>query len=211
MWSTETRLIDEHFFTRLSHQQTPKYFWIGCSDARVPANQIVGLPIGSIFVHRNVGNLVLHTDINCQSALEFAINVLQVEHVIVCGHYSCSAIDSVLDIDSINDTQFVKNWLRSVYHLRMKFDKKLKRILTRSEKCDALCELNVREQVRNVCANNAVQNRWENGDKKLVVHGWIYSVSDGLIRDLGISVESHTDIHHIYKTNPTTAASTEQS
>jgi len=207
-WANEVRNVDGKFFERLARQQTPKYMWIGCADARVPANTIVGLPIGSIFVHRNVANLVNHTDFNCLSAIEYAVKVLKVEHVLVVGHYGCAGVRSALSEQ--RHTGLVDNWLRHIRDVRMKYLDKLEVLEGDEAQFDALCELNVLEQVKNVAATTAVQDAWARG-QRVAVHGWIYRVEDGLVRDLGVCVSSEQDIDDVYLTKePAAAAEGEQ-
>lgn len=178
-WSKEMISKDAAFFQQLSQQQAPKYLWIGCSDSRVPANTIVGLKPGEVFVHRNVANLVVHTDLNCQSVIQYAVDVLKVEHIIVCGHYGCGGVQTVLDKRQVG---LVNNWLRHLADVADKYAVDLAKLSpnTRTEK---LCELNVIEQVRNVCESSVLQNAWKERDN-LSVHGWVYSLKDGLLKDL---------------------------
>ena len=178
-WATAVKKEDPTFFTRLSKQQSPEYLWIGCADSRVPATQIAGMHPGEIFVHRNIANLVVHTDLNCLSVIQYAVEVLKVEHIIVCGHYGCGGIEAAL---KNQDNGLIDNWLQHVKNVMRlhaeKFDG-----LTHEEQWDLLCELNVQEQVTNVCNTSIVQNAWKQG-QNLFVHGWIYSIEDGLLRDL---------------------------
>jgi len=186
-WAAEMTARDPHFFAGLLEQQTPQYLWIGCSDSRVPANQIVGLLPGELFVHRNVANVVVHTDLNCLSVMQFAVDVLQVRHVIVCGHYGCGGVQAALENRKVG---LVDNWLRHVQ------DVQLKHALTLSgaaNRLDRLCELNVIEQVANVCQTTVVQDAWARG-QELVVHGWIYRLEDGLLRDLGMCVRAADEL-----------------
>jgi carbonic anhydrase len=183
-WAEEMIARDPDFFRRLSRQQTPQYLWIGCSDSRVPANQIVGLLPGEMFVHRNVANLVVHTDLNCLSAIQFAVEVLRVSHIIVCGHYGCGGILASLRDDKLG---LIDNWLRHVQDVRLKYRDELGALETEAERHDRLCELNVMEQVVNVSRTTVVREAWARG-QKLAVHGWIYNLSDGLLRDLGMCV-----------------------
>ncbi len=180
-WAAEITRQDPDFFTRLSRQQTPEYLWIGCSDSRVPANQIVGLLPGEMFVHRNVANVVVHTDLNCLSTLQFAVDVLRVGHVIVCGHYGCGGVLAALRDDRMG---LVDNWLRHVQDVRWKHQAELDALETEGERHHRLCELNVLEQVINVSQTTVVRDAWTRG-QALAVHGWIYDLRDGLLRDLG--------------------------
>jgi carbonic anhydrase len=179
-WSQEMTRKDAGFFRRLSEQQAPKYLWIGCSDSRVPANEIVGLLPGELFVHRNVANLVVHTDLNCLSVIQFAVEVLKVEHIIVSGHYGCSGVRAVIEK---KDLGLVSNWLRHLTDVSDKFAAQLEAFPTDDARAKKLCELNIIEQVRNVCQSTIVQSAWKEG-QKLVVHGWAYSLEDGLLKDL---------------------------
>ena len=175
---------DPEFFSRLSSQQAPQYLWIGCADSRVPANEIVGLAPGELLVHRNVANVVVHADLNCLSVLQFAVEVLEVEHIIVCGHYGCGGVRAALRDDRLG---LVDNWLRHVQDVRWKHQTKLDSLPTEEEQHDRLCELNVVEQVVNVSQTTVVRDAWAR-DQSLSVHGWIYDLHDGLLRDLGVSV-----------------------
>ncbi|EMI18578.1 carbonate dehydratase [Rhodopirellula maiorica SM1] len=187
-WSERVVQQDPSFFERLSQQQTPKYLWIGCADSRVPANQIVGLDPGELFVHRNVANLVVHSDLNCLSVMQFAIEVLKVEHVIVCGHYGCGGVAAALFHKELG---LIENWLRYIQDVAIIHQEQLDAIEVPRERCDRLCELNVMEQVMNVCRTTIVRDAWRNG-QKLAVHGWVYALNDGRLRDLEMNV-SNTD------------------
>jgi carbonic anhydrase len=179
-WSEGIRRHNPSFFSELSHQQSPGYLWIGCSDSRVPANQIVGLMPGELFVHRNVANLVVHTDLNCLSVMQFAVDILKVRHVIVCGHYGCSGVTAVLRRDRLGLSD---NWLRHVEDVRQKHVERLAGLDGEAAVHARLCELNVIEQAANVCQTTIVRDAWERG-QELSVHGWIYGLEDGLLRDL---------------------------
>lgn len=183
-WASEMTRQDPDFFLRLSEQQTPQYLWIGCSDSRVPANQIVGLLPGEMFVHRNVANVVVHTDLNCLSALQFAVEVLRVSHIIVCGHYGCGGVLAALRDDKHG---LIDTWLRHVRDVRSTYANQLEGLASESEQHARLCELNVIEQVVNVSETTVVQDAWERG-QDLSVHGWVYDIGDGLLRDLGLCV-----------------------
>ena len=185
-WAGRIRRQDPDFFVKLSQQQSPSYLWIGCSDSRVPANEIVGLLPGELFVHRNVANLVVHTDLNCLSVLQFAVDILKVRHVIVCGHYGCSGVQAALRRDRLGLSD---NWLRHLQDVREKHAKCLTGAGADSETSDRLCELNVIEQVVNVCHTTIARDAWERG-QELTVHGWIYGLQDGLLRDLNITVSA---------------------
>ena len=185
-WAADRVRRDPEFFTRLEKIQAPAYMWIGCSDSRVPANEIVGLDPGELFVHRNVANVVVHTDLNCLSVLQFAIDVLKVKHVIVCGHYGCGGIRAALDRDSHG---LIDNWLRHVQDVERDYQHELGGIVDPQQREDRLCELNVAEQVRNVGRTTIVQDAWRRGHA-VQVHGWIYGLKDGLISDLRINANS---------------------
>jgi carbonic anhydrase len=179
-WSKEMTRRDPTFFKRLVDQQSPKYLWIGCSDSRVPANEIVGLLPGELFVHRNVANLVVHTDLNCLSVLQYAVDVLKVEHVIVCGHYGCGGVQAVIEK---RDVGLANNWLRHLADVADQHAAELTALPNDRERGQRLCELNVMEQVRNVCQSTIVLNAWKE-ERRLLVHGWVYGLQDGLLRDL---------------------------
>ena len=183
-WSARIHQEDPEFFLKLSQQQLPGYLWIGCSDSRVPANQIVGVLPGELFVHRNIANLVVHTDLNCLSVMQFAVDILKVRHIIVCGHYGCNGVRAVLRRDRLGLSD---NWLRHVQDVRQKHEQSLLRAGDDSTVSDRLCELNVIEQVTNVCQTTIVLDAWERG-QELTVHGWIYGLKDGLLRDLNTTV-----------------------
>ena len=183
-WSERLRRSDPEFFARLSKQQRPRYLWIGCADSRVPANDIVGLLPGELFVHRNIANVVVHTDLNCLSVLQFAVDVLNIEHIIVCGHYGCSGVSAALQNHRVG---LADNWLRHVQDVHSKHDARVAVMPDTPHRVDRLCELNVIEQVANVCQTTIVQDAWEHG-KELAVHGWVYGLKDGLVRDLGSTV-----------------------
>jgi carbonic anhydrase len=185
-WAGAIRAKDPDFFPKLSRQQSPEYLWIGCSDSRVPANEIVNLLPGELFVHRNIANVVVHTDLNCLSVIQFAVDVLKVKHIIVCGHYGCSGVGAALRCDKIG---LADNWLRHVQDVSEKHRGCLHALTGEASRTDALCELNVIEQASNVCQTSIVRDAWDRG-QSLSVHGWIYGLKDGIIRNLGISVSS---------------------
>lgn len=189
-WAASMVERDAGFFKKLASQQSPEYLWIGCSDSRVPANDIVGLLPGELFVHRNIANVVAHTDFNCLSVLQFAIEVLGVKHVIVCGHYGCSGVHAALARRRVG---LADNWLRHVQDVHQKHERYLGDALPTREKQDRLCELNVIEQVANICQTTIVQDAWERG-QALTVHSWIYGLHDGLLRDLGVTVSNPEDL-----------------
>ena len=196
-WAEGIREQDPEFFLKLSRQQFPEYLWIGCSDSRVPANQIVGLLPGELFVHRNVANIVVHTDLNCLSVMQFAVDVLKVRHIIVCGHYGCSGVQAALRGDRIGLSD---NWLRHVQDVRDKHAAQLGTIEGGEAAChDHLCELNVIEQVANVCQTSIARDAWERG-QDLTIHGWIYGLTDGLLRDLNITVANSDEFPEAYQT-----------
>jgi carbonic anhydrase len=195
LWSERIRAQDPEFFTKLSGQQSPEYLWIGCSDSRVPANQIVGLLPGEIFVHRNVANVVVHTDLNCLSVLQYAVDVLRVKHVIVCGHYGCGGVQSALRNDRLG---LIDNWLRHVQDVRLKHLPKLAPLAGAEAQADRLCELNVIEQAVNVCQTTVIQEAWARG-QGVAVHGWIYSLADGRLRDLQACVTGQDELVPVYE------------
>ncbi len=183
-WARAISTRDPQFFRKLSEQQAPEYLWIGCADSRVPANEIVDLLPGELFVHRNVANLVIHTDFNCLSVIEYAVAVLRVKHIIVCGHYGCGGVRAALQDRRLG---LIDNWLRHIRDVRQRHRAELDALPSEDSQVDRLCELNVAEQVLNVCQTTMVQSAWEEG-RKLEVHGWIYSLQDGLLRDLAVGV-----------------------
>ena len=194
-WAAEMARREPEFFTRLARQQAPEYLWIGCADSRVPANQIVGRLPGELFVHRNVGNLAPPQDANYLSVLQFAVDVLKVEHVIVCGHYGCGGVLAALRDDRLG---LIDNWLRHVRDVRGKHLDQLQGLPDERRQHDRLCELNVIEQVVNVCQTTVVRDAWKRGES-LSVHGWIYNLSDGLLRDLGMCVSRDEEIAGCYE------------
>jgi len=185
-WAQAKTAVDPEFFHRLSEQQHPRYLWIGCSDSRVPANEIVGLLPGEMFVHRNVANVVVHSDLNCLSVLQYAVGVLRVEHVIVCGHYGCGGVEAALDGQPLG---LIDNWLRHVQDVREEHAAQLAALPTRTQRLRRLCELNVLEQVVNVCRTTIMQHAWSEG-AGVSVHGWIYGLEDGLIHALTPPIRS---------------------
>jgi carbonic anhydrase len=186
-WAERAQQDDPAFFSKLASQQSPEYLWIGCADSRVPANEITGLAPGELFVHRNIANLVVHTDLNALSVIQFAIDMLKVRHIIVVGHYGCSGVRAALDNARVG---LADNWIRHIRDVGDKHGTYLGKILSRGERHDALCELNVIEQVVNVCQTTSVQDAWDRG-QSVTVHGWVYGLKDGLLRDLGLSVASN--------------------
>lgn len=193
-WAHDMVTADPEFFQRLSHQQAPEYLWIGCSDSRVPANQIVGLLPGELFVHRNVANIVVHTDLNCLSVLQYAVDALKVKHVIVCGHYGCGGVLAALQNAKLG---LIDNWLR---HIQDIIEKHAELLIQRTEEAkrhERLCELNVIEQVNNVAQTTVVQQAWERG-QELVIHGWIYGLHNGLLRDLQVQMVNRSGMREAY-------------
>ena len=193
-WSQDIRRRQPAFFETLSAQQSPRYLWIGCSDSRVPANEIVGLLPGELFVHRNVANVVVHTDLNCLSVIQYAVDVLKVEHIIVCGHYGCGGVQAALEGRKLG---LIDNWLRHISDVRQRHELALKSLLGPAQ-LDTLCELNVIEQARNVAATTLVQDAWTRG-QRLQVHAWIYGLRDGLLKDLGLSVGDLASVEPAYQ------------
>ena len=181
---------DPDFFRRLAGQQAPQYLWIGCSDSRVPANQIVGLLPGEMFVHRNVANVVVHTDLNCLSTIQFAVDVLRVGHIIVCGHYGCGGVLAALRDEKLG---LIDNWLRHVQDVRRKHQAQLDALTTEAQRHSCLCELNVIEQVVNVSQTTVVRDAWARG-QALAVHGWVYALRDGLLQDLGMTITAEAEL-----------------
>ena len=189
-WAATIKEADPEFFTKLSNQQRPEYLWIGCADSRVPANEIVNMLPGEIFVHRNIANVVVHTDLNCLSVIQYAVDVLKVRHIIVCGHYDCGGINAAMENC---EHGLIDNWLRHIKDVYRFHKKQIEALDNDNDKLDLLCELNVIEQVANVCHTTIVQNTWASG-QELAVHGWIYRVSDGILKDLNVCT---TGIHEI--------------
>ena len=194
-WADDIRRRDPEFFLKLSYQQSPEYLWIGCSDSRVPANELLGLLPGELFVHRNVANVVVHTDLNCLSVMQFAVDILKVRHVIVTGHYGCSGVRAAFRRERIGLSD---NWLRHVQDVRQKHAEHLAGIADAARAEDRLCELNVIEQVANVCHTSIVRDAWERG-QDLTVHGWIYGLQDGLLRDLSVTVAGADEAATVYR------------
>jgi carbonic anhydrase len=199
-WAEEIRRRDPEFFAKLSRQQRPQYLWIGCADSRVPANEIVGLLPGELFVHRNVANVLVHTDLNCLSVLQFAVDVLQVKHVMIVGHYGCSGVTTALRRERVG---LADNWLRHVQDVATKHDKILSGINDETLRVNRLCELNVIEQVGNLALTTVVQDAWMRG-QPLTIHGWIYDIRDGLLRDLKVSAEDEKELESAYQSALTT-------
>ncbi len=197
-WVMERLLDDPDYFKRLAELQAPKYLWIGCSDSRVPANQIIGLMPGEVFVHRNIANLVVHTDLNALSVIQFAVEYLKVEHIIVCGHYGCGGVKAAYENKELG---LLDNWLRHIKDIYHDHSEELETIEDPKGKMDKLCEINVLEQVSNVCHTTIVQNAWAKG-QNLSVHGIIYDIHNGLLQDLSIRVDNPAQLDNIYQMMP---------
>ena len=195
-WAQSVTENDPEYFTRLVNQQSPQYLWIGCSDSRVPANQITGLAPGEVFVHRNIANVVVHTDLNALSVIQFAIDQLKVKHIMVVGHYGCSGVNAALNNIRVG---LADNWIRHVKDVHDKHGSYRGNLLGSRERLDRLCELNVIEQVVNVCHTTSVQDAWSRG-QPLTIHGWVYRLEDGMARDMGISVANAEELNRRYKT-----------
>ncbi len=193
-WAERVREEDPGFFKRLSTQQAPKFLWIGCSDSRVPANQIMGLAPGEVFVHRNIANLVVHTDLNCLSAIQFAVDLLKVEHILVVGHYGCSGVHASLTGTRVG---LADNWLRHVGDVANKHAALLQGLELESSRHARLCELNVIEQVENLCQTTVIEDAWSRG-QQVSVHGWVYSLHDGRVRELGMDVSGSQELAAVY-------------
>ena len=194
-WSERIKADDPTFFQTLAQQQSPRYLWIGCSDSRVPATQLVGLAPGELFVHRNVANLVVHTDFNCLSVMQYAVDILKVSHIIVCGHDGCGGVQAALQNLKLG---LADNWLRHVQDVMHDHEALLAEISDETQRLNRLCELNVIEQVLSVSRTTIVQNAWSRG-QELAVHGWIYGIGDGLLRDLGICITNQTELSTAYQ------------
>lgn len=189
-WAESIKTQDPEFFTTLAKQQSPDYMWIGCSDSRMPATQLIGLQPGDLFVHRNVANVVVHTDFNCLSVMQFAVEVLKINHIIVCGHYGCGGVQAAMKNLKLG---LIDNWLRYVQDVMHSYDELLSEIEDEDERMNRLCELNVIAQVLNVGRTTIVQSAWESGHE-LTVHGWIYGLEDGILRDLNISISNQEEM-----------------
>ena len=197
-WAERIQADQPEFFSRLAKQQTPDYLWIGCSDSRVPANQIVDMLPGELFVHRNVANVVMHADMNCLSVLQFAVEVLQVSHIVVCGHYGCGGVKAALGNQSHG---MIDNWLRPIKDIYLNNEERFQAIASEEERLNLLCELNVKQQASNLCHTNIVQNAWRRG-QSLAVHGFIYDIADGKLRDLEVDINSPQQLASIYRLDP---------
>jgi carbonic anhydrase len=194
-WAESIKKIQPDFFQKLSEQQSPEYLWIGCSDSRVPANEIVGLMPGEIFVHRNVANVVVHTDCNCLSVLQYAVDVLKVKHIMVVGHYGCGGVRAAMGNQKLG---LIDNWLRNIKDIYRQHREKLEAIVDEEQRVNLLCELNVVEQVNNVCHTTIVQDAWDRG-QELAVHGWIYSIRNGALKDLRVCMTGKDQLDDIYR------------
>jgi carbonic anhydrase len=188
-WAKEVQDEKPNFFSDLSQQQAPEYLWIGCSDSRVPANQITGLLPGEVFVHRNIANVVVHSDLNCLSVVQYAVEVLKVKHIIVCGHYGCGGVKAAMED---KEHGLIDNWLRHIRDVYRFHHSDIDSCKSDEDRLDSLCEKNVIEQTLNVCSSTVVQSAWKKG-AELSVHGWIYAVKDGLIRDLKVGMSGLAD------------------
>ena len=194
-WVESVKADDPEFFEKLANQQSPEYLWIGCSDSRVPANQIVGVPPGEIFVHRNVANVVAHSDLNCLTVIQYAVDVLKVKHIIVVGHYGCGGVKAAYED---GDNGLIDNWLRNIKDVLSQHRHSVYALPDTESRLDLLCELNVQRQVANVCHTTIAQKAWARG-QQLSVHGLVYSLKDGLLKDLGCTVDSASDISESYR------------
>lgn len=194
-WAAQMTANDPHFFQKLAAQQAPEYLWIGCADSRVPANEITGLMPGEVFVHRNIANVVIHTDLNCLSVIQYAVEVLGVKHIIVCGHYGCGGVRAAMQNQEFG---LIDNWLRHLKDVYRKHEHALDAIEDDQHRFDHFCELNVIEQVYNVCHTTIVQGAWRR-EQALSVHGWIYSIGDGLLQDLNLTVTSAEEVQSLYR------------
>jgi carbonic anhydrase len=187
-WAENVKLSDPDFFKNLSEQQSPKYLWIGCSDSRVPANELLGMAPGEVFVHRNIANLVVHTDLNCLSVIQYAVEVLKVKHIIVCGHYGCGGIIASMDNESRG---LIDNWLRHIKDVYRFHKQKFEQLDNEKDRVNLLCELNVIEQVANVANSSILQKAWKNG-QEITINGFVYNLHDGILKNLDVAVNSET-------------------
>ena len=194
-WSNAIKKEDDLFFETLSKQQSPKYLWIGCSDSRIPSNNLVGLKPGEMFVHRNIANVVVHTDLNCLSVIQYAVEYLKVEHIIVTGHYGCGGVQASLGNQRLG---LIDNWLRHLQDVHRKHEVMLEGVQNKDELTNRMCELNVIEQALNVCRTSTVQEAWDRG-QSLCIHGWIYDLKDGLLQDLDMAITAPEEVEPIYR------------
>ncbi len=200
-WAKQKVAQDKDYFNNLAEGQAPEYLWIGCSDSRIPAEQITGLTPGDLFVHRNIANVVVHTDFNCMSVIQFAVEVLKVKHIIVCGHYACGGVKASLENKEVG---LVDTWLRNIRDIYFNNREKLEG-LSEQEAVDMLCELNVVNQVYNVAKTKVAQHAWDRG-QDLSIHGWIYALDDGLLKDLNVTQKDRSNLHNIYHLFETTSS-----
>lgn len=194
-WAEKMQQQDPQFFQKLATQQSPEYLWIGCADSRVPANEIMGLMPGEVFVHRNVANVVVHSDLNCLSVIQYAVEVLKVKHIIVCGHYGCGGVAAAMQHKEFG---LIDNWLRHLKDIYQRHEMHLDSIVDDKERLNHFCEVNVIEQVRNVCHTTIVQGAWRRG-QQLAVHGWIYGLTNGLLHDLNVTVTSAAELDTLFR------------
>ena len=194
-WAKKIKESDPDFFTRLSKAQNPEYLWIGCSDSRVPANEIVDMMPGKLFVHRNIANIVVHTDLNCLSVIQYAVEVLKIKHIIVCGHYGCGGVHAALENNALG---LIDNWIQNIRDIYRNHQSEIDPLQNDKDKINLLCELNVVEQVANICHTTIVQNAWKSG-QEMAVHGWIYSIEDGILKDLNVGTKSLEEISQTHK------------
>ncbi len=195
-WAERVTAEDPNFFNRLAEKQSPEYLWIGCSDSRVPANEVVDLLPGELFVHRNVANMVIHTDLNCLTVVQYAVEVLKVKHIIVCGHYGCGGVNAALQSNSRKG--LIDNWLCHIKDVFWKHEAMFAGITDEKKRSDLMCELNVIEQTANICRTTVLGDAWEQ-NQEITVHGWIYDINDGLIRDLNINVTTEENFQEVYR------------
>ena len=194
-WAEKVKGSDPDFFSKLSEQQHPEYLWVCCSESRVPANEIIGMLPGEVFVHRNIANLVIHTDLNCLSVIQYSVEVLKVKHIIVCGHYGCGGVQAAMDNKAHG---LIDNWIRNIKDLYRFHQAQIDSLQNEKEKINLMCELNVVEQVANICHTAIVQNAWNSG-QKLSVHGWIYSIEDGILKDLNVCTTGLDEISETHR------------
>jgi len=194
-WADKMQRQDPQFFQKLAAQQSPEYLWIGCADSRVPANEIMGLMPGEVFVHRNIANVVVHSDLNCLSVIQYAVEVLKVKHIIVCGHYGCGGVSAAMQHKEFG---LIDNWLRHLKDIYQRHETELDSNTNDKERLNHFCEVNVIEQVRNVCHTTIVQGAWRRG-QELAVHGWIYGLTDGHLRDLDITISSAAELDDLFR------------
>lgn len=199
-WSEKIRAEEPHYFEELAKAQTPDFLWIGCSDSRIPAETVVGLAPGELFVHRNIANLVIHSDMNLLSVLQYSVEVLQVKHAIVCGHYGCGGVKASMENSQLG---LVDNWLRYIRDVYQNNDKELDNITDGEQRCDRLVELNVMHQVKNLCHTATVQNAWHQ-KQPLTIHGWVYDLKEGLLKDLDCCISDQDQLEHMYHLGPKT-------